>query len=205
MIFKAIFLSCVLLPMVAWADAGQVYRQALDLAGGGRNAEAIAMLHGGMQSASSTTSWKLRMFAATQLLHMREQHQVLIDGQHVAGNTHLMLAQAYSQQVPLKKAENSTIPMILATLFPGAGHAWLGRWHDATTAMVLVLPMLFLTLWAWRRKMGPVTVFFGAITLWLWSGSVFSATSLAEREVHEAYLLWWQGMWQSSGLPGRMP
>jgi len=51
--------------------------------------------------------------------------------------------------------------------------------------------------------MGPVTVFFVLTTLWLWSGSVFSAVSLAERGSFEAYVLWWQGLWQASGLPGR--
>ena len=68
---------------------------------------------------------------------------------------------------------------------------------------MLVWPMLLLTLWAARRHMGPVTVFFALITVWLWSGTVFSSMSLAERASFEAYTLWWQGLWQASGLQGQ--
>ena len=95
------------------------------------------------------------------------------------------------------------MPAILATIFPGAGHAWQGRWQDAWVAAIMVWPMLILTLWAASRRMGPVTIFFAMITAWLWSGTVFSSISLAERGGMESYLLWWQGVWQASGLPGR--
>jgi len=59
------------------------------------------------------------------------------------------------------------------------------------------------TFWADRRDMGPVTVFFAMITAWLWSGMVFSATSLAERGGYELYYAWWQQLWQASGLPSK--
>ena len=95
------------------------------------------------------------------------------------------------------------LPGLLATIFPGAGHAWQERWNDAVVAAIMVWPMLILTLWAAYRRMGPVTIFFAMITAWLWSGTVFSAISLAERGDVEAYLVWWQGLWQASALPGR--
>jgi len=182
----------------AAADAADAYRQAMALAVQGRDAQAVAMLAGAAETAPEV--WSERMRAAARLLTMRARQGIElppVDGLNGA------LIAAYGQTHAAPTAADPRLAGILATLFPGAGHAWLGRWHDAGVAVLLVWPILLLTLWAWRRGMGPLTVFFVLLTLWLWSGTVFSAVSLAERGGFEAYVQWWQGLWQASGLPGR--
>jgi hypothetical protein len=122
----------------------------------------------------------------------------------LAGNNQYdMLMSNWLKQHPIPAVEDSIMPGLLAAIIPGSGHAWLGRWGDAGVAAMLVWPLLILTFWAARRDMGPVTVFFALITAWLWSGTVFSATSLAERGDYELYYAWWQQMWQASGLPSK--
>ncbi|OIO69510.1 MAG: hypothetical protein COW19_07340 [Zetaproteobacteria bacterium CG12_big_fil_rev_8_21_14_0_65_55_1124] len=180
------------------ADAGDAYRQAIALAAQGRDAEAVAMLAGAAELAPAV--WNERMRVAAQLLTMRTMQGVELPS---ANGLNGALIATYGQMHAAPQAADARFTGILASIFPGAGHAWLGRWHDAGIAALMVWPMLLLTLWAWRRHMGPLTVFFSLITLWLWSGSVFSAVSLAERGAFEAYVLWWQGLWQASGLPGR--
>jgi len=172
------------------------------MAAQGKLNTAIAMLQGAAQSTFPMSPWQARMQAAAALLRMQQAQQTALEA---GDNIYLQLAHRYAQQTPLAINNNTIMPAVLAALLPGAGHAWLGRWHDAWTAALLVLPMLALTLWAMRRKMGPVTVFFSLITLWLWSGTVFSAISLTQRGMAEVYILWWQGCWLASGLTGHVP
>jgi len=182
----------------AFADASDAYHRAIVLAVEGRDAEAVAMLAGAVETAPEI--WGERMRLAAFLLAMRGRLGTeLPAGESL--NVALLATYAHTHAAP--PPADSRVAGILAALLPGAGHAWLGRWHDAGTSALLVWPILLLTLWAWRRGMGPLTVFFALITIWLWSGSVFSAVSLAERGGFEAYVLWWQGLWQASGLPGR--
>ncbi|HXH64764.1 MAG TPA: hypothetical protein VNH42_04550, partial [Mariprofundaceae bacterium] len=142
-----------------------------------------------------------RMAAAEALIAMRERHAL---APAIAGHdAYAQMIRAYLQHEPVPAPRSAWMPAVLAALLPGSGHLWLGRPHDAWVAAVMVWPMLLLTLWAYRRGMGPVTVFFALVTVWLWSGTVFSAWSLAERGDFEAYLTWWQGLWQASALPGR--
>jgi len=199
-LFLLLGLSCV--PMHANAaptsTISDAYRQAVSLAAQGRDGQAAAMLSG--IAAASSGVWQERAQAAATLIEMRRKQD---SSQLEIDSLNGVLLAKYQQQHPAPVAENTRWIGILATLFPGAGHAWLGRWHDAGIAALLVWPMLLLTFSAAKRKMGPVTVFFGLLTLWLWSGSVFSAISLAERGGFEAYAVWWQGLWQASGLPGR--
>lgn len=176
-----------------------VYKAALALAAEGRARESIAMLQGAAHL-SGDALWRDRMALAARLIDMR---QTRATDPGVGNSANYRLAAAYLQAVPLPVADAGRTPAVLATLLPGAGHAWLGRWHDAGVAALMVWPMLILTLWAARRKMGPVTLFFALITVWLWSGTVFSAHSLSERTALESYMLWWQGLWQASALPGR--
>lgn len=200
-VFAALLLFAVLLAAqapLAHADASDAYHRAMALATQGRDVEAVAMLAGAVETAPEV--WVERMRVAASLLAMRSGQGVVLppaDGMNAA------LISAYGQAHAAPPSADSRVAGMLAAIFPGAGHAWLNRWHDAGSAALLVWPMLLLTLWAWRRCMGPLTVFFALITLWLWSGSVFSAVSLAERGSFEAYALWWQGLWQASGLPGR--
>jgi len=187
----------------AQADAAprDVYRQAIQLAAQGHDGKAAAMLTGAAKVLHVRSIWRERMLAATALLDMRKQQsrKPLL----ASDSIHAGLVEQYIHTHPEPKKTQVWIPGLLATLFPGSGHAWLKRWHDARVAAMLVWPMLILTFWAWKRRMGPVTVFFGLLTLWLWSGTVFSAVSLAERGNMETYMAWWQGLWQFTGLPGR--
>jgi len=163
------------------------------------------MLAGAVDKLRGQGIWRERMQAAGALLEMRKR-QVMkppLTFNPAPNSSHAGLMDQYIHHHPSPELVKAWIPGLLATLFPGSGHAWLGRWHDAAVAAILVWPMLLLTFWAWKRRMGPVTVFFGLLTLWLWSGTVFSAVSLAERGGMEAYMAWWQGLWQFTGLPGR--
>jgi len=200
-----LLLCCICLgtPTFSHANPVEAYQQALALAAQGDTRSAIAMLRGAESSLPATLPIYVRIHAAAELLTMQlQRQQQLPDPQ---GNLHLILASRFLQDAPPPTTQRSLVPAILAAIFPGAGHAWLGRWHDATTAALLVFPMMLLSIWAWRRSLGPVTVFFSLITLWLWSGTVFSALSLAERANHITYLAWWQSLWHAAALPGHVP
>lgn len=184
------------------AGPAEAYRMAINLAAQGQEQQSITTLSALIETEPAQSSWRERMFAAKQLIRMKTEQQADIPLQS-SPNPYIRLASAYVRSHPLLQEIERWPAAVLATLFPGAGHAWLGRWHDARTAALMVWPMLLLTLWAYKRGMGPVTLFFALITLWLWSGTVFSAISLAERGDVETYMIWWQNVWQSSGLPGR--
>jgi len=187
---------------VASAEPAQAYHQAINLAAQGNDRTAIATLTAVLTVMPDQSIWKSRMQAAQQLLTMRMQKSTVFPPiSHP--NANLSLAAAVAASHPVLASATTWPAALLATIFPGAGHAWLGRWHDAITAALMVWPMLLLTFWSATRRMGPVTLFFAAITLWLWSGTIFSALSLAERGNLETYLTWWQSIWQASGLPGR--
>jgi len=198
-----LLLCCIIFcpGMQAMASSRNVYRQAVQLAAQGHDTEAAAMLTGAADLLHGQDIWRERMLAAAALLDMRKRQAM--EPLLAPRSTYAGLAGQYLRTHSAPEQRAAWIPGLLAALFPGSGHAWLMRWHDAAVAAILVWPMLLLTFWAWKRRMGPVTMFFGLLTLWLWSGTVFSAVSLAERGSMEAYMVWWQGLWQFSGLPGR--
>lgn len=199
MVILAVLL-CI--PAQAEAASEQTYQQSLNLAATGHEAEAIAALFAAASVLADYNIWKSRMQAAAILLDMKRGQQASLPAQEKYEDN-LALAAGYAREHQPPAAESSRLAVMLAALFPGAGHAWQGRWRDAMAAAMLVWPLLILTLWAARRKMGPVTVFFALITVWIWSGTVFSAMSLVERTSQAAYMLWWQGLWQASALPGQ--
>jgi len=211
-IFRRYLLALFLLLLsgvpVASASPIAVWQQAVGMAAAGDVRSARVHLTGAlsMMPDSPDDLWRERMQIAVILLDMR-QHQALfataLAQQPVAGWMQTQLILRYLHDHPAVEQSSPVLPGLLAALLPGAGHAWQGRWRDAGVAAVLVIPMLLLTLWSARRRLGPVTLFFALITVWLWSGSVFSAISLAERGTAEAYMLWWQGLWQAAALPGR--
>jgi len=197
-------LFCVLLVAVSdsYADSAASYRQAVNLAAQGDDKAALATLHALSDVLPAGDIWRQRIEAAGQMIGMRVTQQTQFPARFTP-NPHLALASAYASSHPLLPDARRWPATALAVVLPGAGHAWQGRWKDAGMAAMMVWPMLILTLWAAKRRMGPVTVFFALITIWLWSGTVFSSISLAERGNAEAYMAWWQGVWQASGLPGR--
>ncbi|MDQ6968858.1 MAG: hypothetical protein Q9M14_09270 [Mariprofundaceae bacterium] len=203
-LYKCLLLCCmIILPLQAQAAdtaAQKVYQVALHKVVEGKPLQAIAALQAGSALLPKEAIWRERMQAAAILLRMQHQQSSALSFEH---NNYLNLALSYIKANP-KPAVDQVWPVaLLATVLPGAGHAWLGRWHDALVAAGLVWPLLMLTLWAAYRRMGPVTVFFALLSLWLWSGTVFSAVSLAERGSFELYMQWWQSLWQASALPGR--
>jgi len=187
---------------VCQADSASAYRQAIDSAVQGDDRTVVATLGVLAEILPAQSIWRQRMIAAQQLIRMRMANSVLFPVQ-AGPNSHLALASAYASAHPLLQDVKRWPATLLAVIAPGAGHAWQGRWRDAGMAALMVWPMLILTIWAAKRRMGPVTVFFALITVWLWSGTVFSSISLAERANAETYMAWWQGVWQASGLPGR--
>jgi len=187
---------------VCLADSAAAYRQAIAMAAQGQDRAALASLAALEQVLSEQDIWRQRIHAARQLIRMRMAHQTTLPAQPDT-NSHVTLAVAYAAAHPLLQDIKRWPATFLAVILPGAGHAWQHRWRDAGMAAMMVWPMLILTLWAAKRRMGPVTVFFALIAVWLWSGTIFSSLSLAERGNVESYMAWWQGSWQASGLPGR--
>jgi len=184
------------------ADPASSFRQAVNLAAQGDDKHARATLHALADALPVGDIWRQRASAAETLIGMRQAQQTLFPVPN-GPNPHLALASAYASAHALLPDATRWPATAMAVVLPGAGHAWQGRWKDAGMAALMVWPMLILTVWAAKRRMGPVTVFFALITIWLWSGTVFSSISLAERGNAETYLAWWQGVWQASGLPGR--
>ncbi len=195
-----------IMPALVHASPEQVWQQSMQLAQQGQDRQAIAVLEGAILQSGQSNVWTQRFDIAKRLLKLRYDAKVnstyntLMPNRN---NQYDMLMQSWLQQHPIPAVEESIMPGLLAAIIPGAGHAWLGRWGDAGVSAMLVWPLLILTFWAARRDMGPVTVFFALITAWLWSGTVFSATSLAERGDYELYYAWWQQMWTASGLPSK--
>ncbi|MDQ6976539.1 MAG: hypothetical protein Q9M75_00335 [Ghiorsea sp.] len=194
------------LPLLAQAAPEQVWQQSMQFAQQGQDREAIALLEGAILQSGQATVWTQRFDIAKRFLKLRRDAKInsiyntlMLNNR----NQHDMLMQNWLQTHPIPAVEESIMPGLLAAVIPGSGHAWLGRWGDAGVAAMLVWPLLILTFWAARRDMGPVTVFFALITAWLWSGTVFSATSLAERGDFELYYAWWQEAWVASGLPSK--
>ena len=185
----------------AYAEPAHVYNDAISLAASGDEHASVSMLTGAAGLLHNENIWRERMLIAASLIQMREE--LSINPRFVQPSVHKTFAESFMEKTPAPEPEFSWLPGAIATIIPGAGHLWLGRVQDAFTAALLVWPMIALTLWAALRRMGPVTLFFALITAWLWSGTVYSAVSLAERGSVEAYLVWWQGVWQASGLPGR--
>jgi len=195
------YMLLMVVPM-SHADPATSFRQAVNLAAQGDDKAAKTILYNLAEPLPAGDLWRQRILAADQLIGMRAMKQTLFPA-HSGPNPHLALAYAYASSHPLLLDATRWPATLLAVMLPGAGHAWQGRWKDAGMAAMMVWPMLILTVWAAKRRMGPVTVFFALITLWLWSGTVFSSISLAERTNAETYMAWWQSIWQASGLPGR--
>jgi len=199
--FVSLLLSFALFSTTASAGPEEVYKESLQLAAKGDERSAIAALRAAAAMLPPEQPWQTRMIAAAKLLELKLNRQDYPDTDQ--DNAYLMLGRVYAQN-SIQPAPSSTMAItVAATLLPGTGHLLQGRGADAATAALMVWPMLFLCLWAAKRRMGPVTLFFALITVWLWSGTLFSAISLAERGDVELYLTWWQGLWQASGLPGR--
>ncbi|OIO74695.1 MAG: hypothetical protein AUJ57_01775 [Zetaproteobacteria bacterium CG1_02_53_45] len=142
-----------------FAGPAEAYRQALALAAQGQDRAAAASLTVLVEAMPEQQVWGERMQAAHVLIAMRAERQSLLPARSEP-NPHLLLASAYAADHTLLPEAGTWPAAALATLMPGAGHAWQGRWRDAGTAALMVWPMLILTLWAARRRMGPVTVFF---------------------------------------------
>jgi len=201
-------LICCLLLLPALAQAGpqQVWDEAMGQAKLGHDEQAITLLKGASLISAEQNLWIQRFDIASRMLALREnaKHDSIYNVLLLSGNNqHEMMLGSWLNQHPLPQTAGSSVPGILASMIPGAGHAWMGRWGDAGVSAMLVWPLLILTFWAARRDMGPVTVFFALMTAWLWSGTVFSAVSLAERGDYELYYSWWREMWVASGLPAR--
>ncbi len=184
----------------ARADAADAYRRIVALAAQGRLGAALGACEAARALAPGGV-WGRRIASACALLAMRRARATTLPP--AADAPELALARAWARGHPPPAPRRPWLFGLASAFAPGLGHLLLGRGRDALVAAMFVWPMLALTLWAWRRRMGPVVVFFALITLWLWSGVVFSSVSLAERGLAEDYARWWAGLWRASGLPGR--
>lgn len=184
------------------AEPSEGYYAGIALAAQGQDKQAVQYLRQQMALVPLDDPWRQRIQAAAGLIEARGERKGSVNLE--ATPIQQSLAASYIRVKPAPGGEPSIWPVgLMSLMLPAAGHAWMGRWRDAAVAAGMVWPMIGLTLWAARRRMGPVTVFFAVIAVWLWSGVIFSSLSLAEREAGLAYVQWWQGLWSATGLPGR--
>jgi len=124
--------------------AAQVYQISIGLAAQGKLSEAIISLQAASAILPSESTWRTRMVVAAQLLRMRQEQLTSLPS--IKNNTHLSLAANYIKHHPHPEVSQIWPVGLLATVFPGAGHAWQGRWNDAGVAAMFVWHFLILTL-----------------------------------------------------------
>ncbi|RMG91470.1 MAG: hypothetical protein D6703_04975, partial [Zetaproteobacteria bacterium] len=129
----------------------------------------------------SDSIWHERCQMASLLLEMRRQRSTHLPPIAMPTISYRLVERKWRQLEQLAPPPPSWLVLAGAVVVPGGGHAIMGRWHDAWVSFVMTGFMVWLTCWAFRRRMGPVTVFFGVMTVWLWGGTIFSAVSLHER------------------------
>ncbi len=76
-----------------------------------------------------------------------------------------------------------------ASLIPGLGHLLLQDWRTALTAFLINGLFIWALAYAWQQRHWPYAAVFGLVVAILWSGTMFSAYSLALREAREARLI----------------
>jgi hypothetical protein len=72
---------------------------------------------------------------------------------------------------------------------PGVGHIYLGDMRTGLMAIIHIMLFGYAVLYAVRRKHWPYAVIFGLVLGILYVGSIFSAYSLAKREIQEQRLI----------------
>jgi len=88
------------------------------------------------------------------------------------------------------------------SVVPGLGHLSLGDWRTALTALLINGLFLWALVYALHQRHWPYAAVFGLVVAILWSGTIFSAHSLALREAREARLL---ALAQASELHPKIP
>lgn len=91
----------------------------------------------------------------------------------------------YLQPAADKKA---TIAAFVSVI-PGAGHLWLGDWRTALTAFVLNMLFIWALVFALKNKHWPYAAVWGLVVSILYTGTLFSAYALGQRDVREARLI----------------
>jgi len=200
-------LVCGLLWQSTISEAAQpsavVYHASIEMAAKGELNNAILSLQAASAVLPEGDIWRERMVGALALLQMRKNQEVTTGW--FPRNMYAMLSFGYIRDNPIPanaKSASAWITGLLAAVFPGAGHAWLGRWHDAGVAAFMVWPLFLLTLWSIKRG-SPCSIGLVIVSLWLWSGTIFSAVSLTHRINTDVYMQWWKLIWKASALLGQ--
>lgn len=85
-----------------------------------------------------------------------------------------------------------------ASIVPGLGHAYLKDFRTAALAFVFNALFLWATFYAFKQRHWPYVVVFGLVASLLYTGTIFSAKSLAYREAkeqRETLFHQWQDLW----------
>lgn len=91
---------------------------------------------------------------------------------------------------------------VLAGLFPGAGHAYLGRWEDAALVFLVNGAFLGATVEAVQKKEPALAAGMALAELLWYSGNIFSAVSNAHKHNRRLSEQWSRELGSEQGLPG---
>lgn len=94
---------------------------------------------------------------------------------------------------------------VLAGLFPGAGHAYLGRWEDAALVFVVNGAFLGATVEAVEKKQPALAAGMALAELLWYSGNIFSAVSNTHKHNSRLAQEVSRGLSLEMGLPGPRP
>lgn len=94
---------------------------------------------------------------------------------------------------------------VLAGLFPGAGHAYLGRWEDAALVFMVNGAFLGATLEAVEKKQPALAGGMALAELLWYSGNIFSAVSNTHKHNRQLLQEWGRAVSLETGLSGSRP
>lgn len=117
-----------------------------------------------------------------------------VEAKGVQGWTAREQAAKIRQGEPSCRERSPWMAAVLAGLFPGAGHAYLGRWEDAALVFTVNGAFLGATLEAIQKKQPALAGGMALAELMWYSGNIFSAVSNAHKHNRELVLEWSRGI-----------
>ncbi len=94
---------------------------------------------------------------------------------------------------------------VLAALFPGAGHAYLGRWEDAALVFMVNGAFLGATVEAIQKKQPALAGGMALAELLWYTGNIFSSVSNTHKHNRQLLQEWSRGLSLETGLSGSQP
>ena len=152
--------------------------------------QAARFRYGQLKNYAPESEWKDRasLRQAWQHLQLGEDTKALkrlneIEDPHYKANVEkVLLALPELERLPQKDPKTAAL---LSALLPGAGHAYLDRPKDAQFAFLSNGLMIGATVEAFEQDMPALGVVLGVLELGWYTGTMFSASSLAHKQNNE--------------------